>query len=411
MIKINGQRLWQRLMDMATLGATPKGGVCRESLTDQDKAGRDLFIQWCTTAGCTIEIDRIGNIFAIRAGTETQEDPILVGSHLDSQPTGGKYDGVYGVLAGLELIETLNDHQIKTKHPIIVASWTNEEGSRFAPGLTGSAVHIGRTSLAEAYQIQDKKGKRLAEELKRIGYQGQLQPGSLQFHASFEVHIEQGPILEAEALDIGVVTAVQGTRWYDINLYGKETHAGTTPMEIRVDPVRAALPIVAGLYSIADQHLPDIRMTIGFLDASPGVKNTVPGLLKISIDNRHPDDRVLDQIKAEIQHLLEVHLKASPVRGEFLDVMQSPAVQFAPACIEAVAQASRKLGLKAKKMISGAGHDAALLSQVCPTSMIFIPCKDGLSHNELESALPKDVENGANVLLHAVLEADRLEFS
>ncbi|MEO0341657.1 MAG: hydantoinase/carbamoylase family amidase, partial [Bacteroidota bacterium] len=303
LIKISGKRHWQRLMEMAKIGATPKGGVCRVALTDEDKQGRDLFIKWCKAAGCKVEIDQLGNIFARRAGKNNALPPVMIGSHLDSQPTGGKFDGVYGVLAGLEVIETLNDHQIETVFPIEVVSWTNEEGARFAPAMLASGVFAGVFTLDYAYARTDKSGKTLGEALERIDFKGSLPVGNRPYTATFEVHIEQGPILEMENKSIGIVTGVQGIRWYDLVLTGKETHAGPSPMSWRIDPVKAAIPILAGLYNIADMY-EDSRVTVGFLDASPGVKNTVPGVLTISIDLRHPDDHILSTMDSDLKRIV-----------------------------------------------------------------------------------------------------------
>ncbi|MEM6378494.1 MAG: Zn-dependent hydrolase [Bacteroidota bacterium] len=407
MIKINGKRHWQRLMDMAKIGGTPKGGVCRVALTDEDKLGRDLFIKWCKEASCKIEIDQMGNIFARRPGKNKALPAVMVGSHLDSQPTGGKFDGVYGVLAGLEVIETLNDHQIETEFPIEVVSWTNEEGARFAPAMIASGVFAGEFSLDYAYARADKTGKTIGEELDRIGYKGSLPVGNRPYAATFEVHIEQGPILELENKSIGIVTGVQGIRWYDVVLTGKETHAGPSPMSYRVDPVKAAIPVLQKLFGIADRYAPDGRVTIGYLDASPGVKNTVPGVLTISIDMRHPDDRILKSMDNDLKMILKEEANKTKVSTALKEIWYSPPVIFADKCIDAVRNASQTLAIPAKEMVSGAGHDAVYISKVAPTSMIFIPCKDGLSHNELESAKQEDVIDGTNVLLHAVLALAR----
>ena len=406
MIKINGERHWKRMMDMAKIGKTPKGGVCRVALTDEDKIGRDLFIEWCKAAGCTIEIDQLGNIFAKRAGKDNSIPPIMIGSHLDSQPTGGKYDGVYGVLAGLEVIETLNDHHIQTQAPIEIVSWTNEEGARFAPAMVASAVFAGEFTLEYAYSREDKKGKKLGEELERIGYKGDIPVGGRPYSATFEIHIEQGPILEAEKKSVGIVTGVQGIRWYDLILKGKETHAGPSPMSYRIDPVKAAIPILSQLYEIAERYSPHARVTVGYLDAVPGVKNTVPGQLTVSVDLRHPDDAILSLMDSDFKSIVKRANEASKVQGEIIDIWYSPPVAFAPQCIQAVRNAVEKLGVPAMEIVSGAGHDAVYISKVAPTSMIFIPCEDGLSHNELEHAEKEDVINGANVLLHAVLDVD-----
>ncbi|MEM6318965.1 MAG: Zn-dependent hydrolase [Bacteroidota bacterium] len=404
MLKINGERHWNRLMEMAQVGATPKGGVCRVALTEEDRIGRDLFIKWCKQANCTVEIDQMGNIFARRAGKNPDLAPIMMGSHLDSQPTGGKYDGVYGVLAGLEVIETLNDHQIDTEYPIEVVSWTNEEGARFAPAMVSSGVLAGVFELAYAYDRTDNEGNKLGDELDKIGYKGTLPVGNRPYTATFEVHIEQGPILEAEALSVGIVTGVQGIRWYDLILTGKETHAGPSPMSYRVDPVKGALPILQKLYGLAETFAPDARVTVGYLTATPGVKNTVPGQLTISIDIRHPNEATLTEMDRLLRQIIAEEIEDSPVEAELVDVWYSPPVIFAEKCIDAVRKATQKLGIPAKEMVSGAGHDAVYVAKVAPTSMIFIPCKDGLSHNELESAKREDVIDGANVLLYAVLE-------
>jgi len=403
-MRINHQRLWDRLMAMAEIGGTAKGGVCRVALTEEDKAGRDCFIRWCEAAGCIVEIDQIGNIFARRAGLDSSLPPVLVGSHLDSQPTGGKYDGAYGVLAALEVIETLNDHHILTRHPIELVSWTNEEGARFTPAMIASGVFAGAFSLEYAYSRVDKEGRLLGEELERIGYKGSLPVGNRPYSATLELHIEQGPILEMENKSVGIVTGVQGIRWYDLVLTGKETHAGPSPMRYRVDPVKAAVPVLNQLYALAEQYGEQARITIGYLDASPGVKNTVPGTLTISVDLRHPDDAVLSAMDAAFKGIVAAESLQSKVDFDLREIWYSPPVAFAPRCIQAVRNALKILDVPSMEMVSGAGHDSVYISRVAPTAMIFIPCKDGLSHNELESVEQQDATNGANVLLHAVLE-------
>lgn len=404
MLKINEERQWDRLMEMAQIGGTAKGGVCRVALTDEDKLGRDLFIKWCREAGCTVEVDQIGNIFARRAGMKNEMPPVLIGSHLDSQPTGGKFDGVYGVLAGLEVVETLNDHGIQTEAPIEIVSWTNEEGARFAPAMLASGVFAEVFSLDYAYSRVDQEGKKLGDELERIGYKGKMAVGNRPYSATFEIHIEQGPILEKEQKSIGIVTGVQGIRWYDLILRGKETHAGPSPMSYRIDPVKAAIPILTEVYGLADKYSPDARVTIGYLHAEPGVKNTVPGTLTISVDMRHPDAAILEAMDKDFKQIIEGENQRSRVHGEVVDIWYSPPVVFAPQCVQAVRNAVEKMEVAAMEIVSGAGHDAVYVSKVAPTAMIFIPCDDGLSHNELENAQPEDVLNGTNVLLHAVLE-------
>ncbi|MBX2876594.1 MAG: Zn-dependent hydrolase [Saprospiraceae bacterium] len=403
MLRIDQNRLWNRLMTMAEIGRSSKGGVCRVALTEEDRQGRDLFIKWCEAAACSIEVDPMGNIFARRAGIDHNLPAIMIGSHLDSQPTGGKFDGVYGVLAGLEVIECLNDHQIKTRHPIEIVSWTNEEGARFTPAMIGSGVFAGAFSIDYAYSRTDKEGKTLGEELIKIGYRGKSPLGQRAYKATFELHIEQGPILEAEGKSVGVVTGVQGIHWYDLILTGKETHAGPSPMSYRVDPVRAAIPLLQEIYELADTYAPHAKVTVGYLDASPGVKNTVPGQLKISLDFRHPDAEILERMDRDLKTQIAKQAQNTEVQFKLEDIWYSPPVEFDKDCIAAVQQAVDLLQIPAKKMVSGAGHDAVYLAGYAPTSMIFIPCEDGLSHNELENAAPADVEAGANVLLHAAL--------
>jgi beta-ureidopropionase / N-carbamoyl-L-amino-acid hydrolase len=400
-LKVNEERLWSRLMKMAQIGATPKGGVCRVALTDEDKDGRDLFVQWCESAGLKIYIDEMGNIFGRRDGRFNDLPPVLSGSHLDSQPTGGKFDGVYGVLAALEVIETLNDNDIITDAPLEIVSWTNEEGARFTPAMIASGVFAGIFDLDYAYSRTDKEGLTIGDELKRIGYAGEKPAKAESYKAAFEAHIEQGPILENEKKQIGIVTGVQGARWYHLTILGRDAHAGTTPMEARQDPVKVAASLLSQAYALADEYLPDIRLTFGDLRPSPGVVNTVPGKLVITVDIRHPVDEILDEFEEKLNKIVQAH-------GAKLDnFWKSPAIVFHPDCISTVEQAVANTDTSAKHMISGAGHDAVYLSRVALTSMIFIPCKDGLSHNELESAKKEDASAGASVLLQAMLIASK----
>jgi N-carbamoyl-L-amino-acid hydrolase len=390
-------------MAMAQIGATPKGGVNRVALSDADKAGRDLFIEWCQQAGCQVEVDQMGNIFARRAGRGTDLPAVAAGSHLDSQPTGGKFDGVYGVLAALEVVETLNDLGLETERSIEVISWTNEEGARFAPAMVSSGVFAGEFDLDYGLSRQDPEGKTIGEELARIGYAGSLPVGGRDYHAAFELHIEQGPILEAQGRPIGIVTGVQGARWYDLVITGQEAHAGSTPMARRRDPVQGALASLAPLYELAAAHQPEARLTIGALTAEPGVVNTVPGRLTIKIDMRHPDAEILGQLDAGLRAILDEAARALPLNFELIDIWHSVPVAFDPGCVAALRAAAAALDLPALEMVSGAGHDAVYLSRVAPTAMIFIPCKDGLSHNEAESIEKSDATAGADVLLRAVL--------
>jgi N-carbamoyl-L-amino-acid hydrolase len=403
-IKVNGERLWESLMEMAKIGATEKGGVCRLALTDVDKAARDLFVQWCEEAGCAVSVDTMGNIFARRAGKDDSLPPVMTGSHIDSQPTGGKFDGIYGVLAGLEVIRTLNDLGYETNAPIEVSAWTNEEGSRFAPAMIASGVFGGEFTLEEGLACKDVDGKTIGEELERIGYAGDVECGGREVGAFFEAHIEQGPILEAEEKTIGVVHGVQGIRWFDVNVTGMESHAGTTPMERRKDALVGAAELITEIHRIAMDNLPDSRSTVGMMDVSPNSRNVIPGSVFFSADLRHPDADVLDAMTAEAAKAAERIAAANKLEISFEEIWTSPPVKFADKCVGAVAKATEMLGLASRPITSGAGHDAVYVSRVAPTGMIFIPCEDGISHNEIEAAAPTDIAAGCDVLLNAMVE-------
>ncbi|MDT4830632.1 N-carbamoyl-L-amino-acid hydrolase [compost metagenome] len=402
-LRINPERLWGRLMDMARIGATEQGGCNRQALTDLDKAGRDLFVSWCEAAGCTISVDRMGNIFARRAGLDDSLPPVLTGSHLDTQPTGGRFDGVYGVLAGLEVIQTLNDAGLRTRAPLEVAVWTNEEGARFSPAMIGSGVWAGAFDLAYGHGRTDKQGASIAEELARIGYLGECEASARPLAASFEVHIEQGPILEAEGLQVGVVTGVQGIRWYDLTLEGQPVHAGPTPMTVRRDPFMGLAPILQRLYRLAEEHGPWARVTFGDIRAEPGSRNTVPERLALAVDLRHPEQAVLERLDAAFRVIVAEEAERFRLQAGIREEWHSPAVVFEAGCVAAVQGAVDELGYSHLRMCSGAGHDSVYLARVAPTSMIFVPCEGGISHNEAENAAPADLEAGANVLLHAML--------
>lgn len=403
-IYINSQRLWERLMDMAAIGATAKGGCNRQALTDLDRQGRELFIGWCKDAGCSIRVDRMGNIFARRAGLQDDLPPVITGSHLDTQPTGGKFDGVYGVLAGLEVIECLNDHQISTQHPIELVVWTNEEGARFSPAMIGSGVWCGEFSEAYGHARTDKQGVTIGQELARTGFLGDIAAEPFDIKAAFELHIEQGPILEQEELTIGVVSGVQGMRWYDLTLTGQPCHAGPSPMTSRRDPFMALGPITQDLYALAAKHAPWARVTFGDMKVAPGVRNTVPEELVLCVDLRHPQEDVLTEMHAEFESIVARRGEQFNIHTHIRQEWHSPAVAFNDSCVASVQQAVETLSYSHMAMFSGAGHDAVYVSRVAPTSMIFIPCKDGISHNEAEDAKPADVTAGANVLLHAMLQ-------
>ncbi len=404
MLTINGDRLWDRLMEMAKIGATDRGGVCRVALTDEDRDGRNLFVRWCKHIGCSVEVDQIGNIFARRPGENNEAPAVMIGSHLDSQPTGGKFDGALGVLAGLEVLETLNDNDITTPLPIEVVSWTNEEGARFSPAMIASGVFSGNFTLDYAYGRTDKQGRTLGEELERVGYLGTLEVGNQPYQATFELHIEQGPILEAEQQSIGIVTGVQGIRWYDLTLTGQETHAGPSPMHYRSDPMLLVSNILPLIYGISETYQPEAKVTIGYIDAVPGVRNTVPGSVTVALDLRHPDAAELANMDNALRNMVQTLTGEHGVKAELEEVWYSPPVQFSPKCVDVVQRAADICQVSAMRIVSGAGHDAANIAKVAPTSMIFIPCKDGLSHNERESIKQEDATHGANVLLNAVLQ-------
>ncbi len=400
MTAINGARLWSRLMEMAKIGATPQGGVSRLALTDLDIAGRQLFISWCEQTGMRVRHDAAGNLFARRRGSDEKRAPVAMGSHLDSQPTGGKFDGVFGVLAALEVVESLNDKAIETAAPVDIIVWTNEEGARFSPAMMGSGVFAGEFTLDYARSRKDKDGVSVGDELDRLSYGASDLPDAYRIGAFLEAHIEQGPILEREGLDIGVVTGVQGIRWYDVMVAGKENHAGPFPMGMRRDPVRASAALIERLYTLVDEAGEDARMTIGEITAMPGSRNTVPGAVRFSLDLRHPDPAALDRLSVAARKLVGA---VDPCSATIDEIWHSPPVRFDETCIGAVREAVRKTGYKAREMVSGAGHDAVYVSRVAPTAMIFTPCKDGLSHNEAEHASPEELAKGADVLFHAAL--------
>lgn len=406
-LQIDSDRLWQSLMHLAEIGATAKGGVCRLALTDLDRQGRDLFVAWCREAGLSVRVDAIGNIFARREGTDPRRRAVAMGSHIDTQPTGGKFDGNFGVLAGLEVLRTLNDAGIRTAAPLEVAAWTNEEGSRFVPVMMGSGVFSGAFGLDEVLPQQDIDGLTVGGELARIGYAGSQPPGEVpngMFDAYFEAHIEQGPVLEAHDLTIGVVPGALGQRWYDVVVTGMEAHAGPTPMNQRHDALLAAAQLVQRVNQIALEHAPHARGTVGFLQVSPNSRNTIPGTVKFSVDLRALDDAVLSAMDQALRDSCAA-LMASDSR---LQVAVEQVVYFKPChfdadCIGLVRSAADTLGLASMDVVSGAGHDAVYLAAVAPSAMIFVPCKDGISHNELEDAQQDHLAAGANVLLHAVL--------
>jgi N-carbamoyl-L-amino-acid hydrolase len=402
-LAINGQRLWDSLMEMAKIGATPKGGVCRLALTDLDRDGRDLFVKWAKEAGCTISVDRMGNVYARRAGRDDSLAPVVTGSHADSQPTGGKFDGIYGVLGGLEVIRSLNDHGVETDRPIEVVIWTNEEGSRFAPAMVSSGVFAGVFTLDYGLSRADVDGKTMGEELARIGYAGE-QPVGKPIHAAFELHIEQGPILEAEGKTIGVVTHAQGQRWYEVVFTGQESHAGPTPMPRRKDALVGAARVIDLVNRIGHAHAPFACATVGMLQVHPNSRNVIPGRVFFTIDIRHPEDAVLAAMDAEVREGIARIAEETKLEVTKLEqIFYYKPVEFDHDCVASVRAAAQRFGYSHRDMVSGAGHDACYLAKVAPTSMVFVPCIDGISHNEVEDATPEWIEAGCNVLLHAML--------
>jgi N-carbamoyl-L-amino-acid hydrolase len=403
-LRINGPRLWTSLMDLARIGATDKGGVKRLALTDLDRQGRDLVVQWGREAGLAITVDRIGNVFMRREGANPALPPIVTGSHIDTQPTGGKFDGNYGVLAGLEVVRTLNDLNIVTSAPIEVAFWTNEEGSRFVPVMMGSGVFCGAFSLETAYAARDVDGRSVGEELERIGYRGEETPGAHPIGAYFETHIEQGPVLEDADKVIGVVPAVMGLSWYDCTVEGMEAHAGPTPMQLRRDALQVATRIMQETVAIANRYPPYGRGTVGMVQVFPNSRNVIPGRVKFSIDLRNVNEELLDTMHGEITAFTERMRVETGLSVQLERVSYYPPCPFHPDCVDAVRKAAAQLGYSTMDVVSGAGHDAIYVARLAPAGMIFVPCKDGISHNEIEDAQPAHLEAGCNVLLHAMLE-------
>ncbi|PXX43212.1 Zn-dependent hydrolase [Undibacterium pigrum] len=402
-LRINGNRLWASLMELAQIGATPKGGVKRLALTDLDKQGRDLVVSWAKQAGLTVTIDQIGNVFMRRAGKNPALPPIMSGSHIDTQPTGGKFDGNYGVLAALEVVRTLNDHNIETEAPIEVAFWTNEEGSRFVPVMMGSGVFCGAFTLEHAYAAKDTEGKTVGDELERIGYKGTEVPGQHPIGAYFETHIEQGPVLEDADKVIGVVPGVLGLSWYDCVVTGMEAHAGPTPMALRKDALQISTKIMQEVVNIGNRYPPYGRGTVGMVQVFPNSRNVIPGEVKFSIDLRNVSSELLDTMHNEILAFVDKTSKDSGLNISVERVSYYPPCPFHPDCVNAVREATATLGYSTMDVVSGAGHDAIYTARLAPSGMIFVPCKDGISHNEIEDAKSEHLEAGCNVLLHAML--------
>ncbi|KQY57987.1 Zn-dependent hydrolase [Ensifer sp. Root142] len=398
---INGDRLWADIVTTARFGGTDKGGVTRLTLTEEDRQVRDWFVGECRSLGCTIDVDGIGNIFATYPGEDPSLPPIAVGSHLDTQPQGGRFDGVLGVLAGVELIRTLKETGTVLRHGLTVVNWTNEEGSRFSPAMMGSGVFSGASCLEAIEALTDRDGTTVKTALETIGYRGEIPVGHVGFAAYVELHIEQGPLLEAAATEIGIVTGVQGVRWFDVSITGTEAHAGSTPMAQRDDALVAASQIVLAVRDIARRHSPGVGTT-GFATVGPNSRNVVPGTVQLQIDMRHPSEAGLNQMQAA----LEQAVAAIDAEIGLKHIWSKQPLVFDPDIVDAVRASAEALGYSATEVVSGAGHDAAHIAGICPTAMIFVPSKDGLSHNEAECSSPEECARGTDVLLQTVLQID-----
>ena len=405
-IRVNGERLWNSIMEMAQIGATAKGGSHRLTLSDEDKTARDLFASWCADAGLALTVDELGDMFALRAGADARRAPVGMGSHLDTQPYGGRFDGVFGVLAGLEVIRTLNDRGVTTIAPLEVVNWTNEEGARFAPSMLASGVYGGVFDLewAQSRTAVDS-GATLIDELKRIGYYGAASVTDHAFSAFFECHIEQGPILDASGIAVGVVDTAQGFRWYDIELEGFASHTGSTPMAGRRNALLGLARIVQAVDNIAREHAPLARGTVGSQVAvGPGSRNVIPGAVSFTVDLRHPAAATLDAMDAALRAVCAEVAADIGLELSLEQISDTVPVAFDETCVAALKRACERLGVPYQTITSGAGHDACYIANRVPTAMLFAPCKDGISHHESESAEPADLEAVTNVLLHAVLE-------
>ena len=403
-LRINPDRLWDSLMRMAKIGPGVAGGNNRQTLTDEDAEGRRLFQSWCEEAGLTMGVDRMGTMFARREGVDPDALPVYVGSHLDTQPTGGKYDGVLGVLGGLEIARTLNDLGIRTKHPIVVTNWTNEEGTRFAPAMLAAGVFAGMHELDWAYDRRDKDGKRFGDELERIGWKGEEEVGARKMHAFFELHIEQGPILEDEGVDIGVVTHGQGLWWLQVTLTGKDAHTGSTPMPKRRNAGLGMARVTELVHEIAMDYQPDAVGAVGHVEVYPNSRNVIPGRVVFTIDIRCPHKEILDEMRARIEDGIAVICEALDIGFEVEPVGHFDPVTFDEGCVAAIRNAAERLGYSHRDIVSGAGHDACWINRVAPTAMVMCPCVDGLSHNEAEEITRDWARAGCDVLFHAVVE-------
>lgn len=405
-IYVNQERLWHAHLEIAKIGALPNGGCRRLALSEEDKAGRDLFVSWCEESGCRVEVDQVGNIYARRAGKNPDLPAIATGSHLDTQPHGGRFDGIYGVLAGLEVVRSLNDANVETQAPFDIVVWTNEEGARFSPPLTGSSAFVGNFDVEFVHNIKTRDQTRVGDDLANIGYLGELRPGARQFDSFFEAHIEQGPVLESADRAIGVVTAVQGIRWLYVKVDGTDSHAGTVPMNMRRDALAGAARMIARINDLVADD-PNIRLTVGQLNVSPNSGSTIPGHVNFNVDLRHPVQETLDHFDAAITSGMAEIAQKLKLGFSIETKIDAPPIDFDDEIVGLIESSSVRLGYKYMKMISGAGHDAMNIATKYPTAMVFVPCKDGISHNETEYATPQDLAAGTNVLLNAMIARDK----
>lgn len=402
-LQIDSARLWGTIHETAQFGATPKGGVRRLTLGPEDRLVRDWFRKACEAAGLEVHVDALGSMFGLRKGRDMSKLPVGLGSHLDTQPTGGKFDGVLGTLAALEVVRTLNDAGIETEAPICIANWTNEEGSRFAPAMMASAAYAGHFTTEDILSRKDADGVTVAEALDSIGYRGDSPVGTQKFSSFVELHIEQGPILEAESKTIGVVNSGQGVLWYDGRITGFESHAGTTPMPLRRDALATLSEIVLALESSARKHSPKAVGTIGEAVIANPSRNVIPGEIAFTVDCRSADDGIMDALDRDLREAIAKIAARRKVDVALDLVWRKPPTHFDAKLVDAVENAAKQLGYSHRRITSGAGHDACNLNTVMPAAMVFVPCKDGISHNELEDATQADCTAGANVLMHTVL--------
>jgi N-carbamoyl-L-amino-acid hydrolase len=403
-LRIDGARLWDSLDAMAQIGPGVAGGNNRQTLTEADAEGRALFQRWCEAAGMTMAVDSMGTMFATRPGTDPAALPVCMGSHLDTQPTGGRYDGVLGVLGALEVVRTLNDLNIRTRHPITVVNWTNEEGARFAPAMLASGVYAGIHTEDYAKSRRDLDGKLFGEELRRIGWEGAEPVGARKMHAMLELHIEQGPILEAEGRTIGVVTHGQGLWWLEITLTGRDAHTGSTPMHMRVNAGLGMARITERVHQIAMSHQPNAVGAVGQVKVFPNSRNVIPGRVVFTVDIRSPEQAKLDAMRAEVERAAQAVARELGLSCAIEAVGHFDPVTFDPGLVRIVRDKAEALGHAHMDIVSGAGHDACWINRVAPTVMIMCPCVGGLSHNEAEEISPAWAAAGTDVLLHAVLE-------